>query len=103
SGPPLGGLRFRPVDDGAIDVALLGRQAPAVLALYSATLKPFESLKRSGPLVSSDAFVASTTRCGEVAWGTLLVRSWPQALGALLASAKSQSGSNPMLSSMLGL
>jgi hypothetical protein len=103
SGPPLGGLRFHPVDDGSIDVGLLAHQAPAVLALYSATLTPFESLKRSGPLASSDALLASISRCGDVAWGAILVRAWPQAIGAMIASARSQSGGNPIMVPVLGL
>jgi len=84
SGAPLGGLKLVPVDDGAFDVAVL-KSAPAVLALYAATLTPFSSLKRSGPLASSTALTDSFTRCGIAAGTTLFVRSWPQAIGSLLS------------------
>jgi hypothetical protein len=91
AGVPLGGLKFKTIDDRAFDVELLGRTAPAMMAAYAASLKPFEALKRGAPMNSSDTLVQSAMRCGAPAWGTLAVRAWPNAIGALLSGAKSGS------------
>jgi hypothetical protein len=100
SGPPLGGLKLSPRDDGGIDVDLVSRQAPAVMALYAASLAPFQALKRGGPMESMSTLVSSVNRCGPPAWVTLLVRSWPQALGALISGGK-KGTADPMMSSVL--
>jgi hypothetical protein len=85
---PLGGLRFSPVDDGALDAGLLARDAQALLAIYAASLEPFRTLKRSGPFVSADSLDDFTRRCGE-SWGAaLILRSWPQLIGAYLGVAQ---------------
>jgi hypothetical protein len=93
------GLALKPVDDDAYDLSVL-KTAPAVLALYAANLAPFSALKRSGPLATQSTLMASSARCGAVAWGTLLVRAWPQALGALLAENLGKR-SDPVQSKML--
>jgi hypothetical protein len=98
SAVPLGGLKLKPIDDGAFDVSVL-KSAPAVLALYAATLSPFTSLKRSGPLASSTALTDGANKCGTAAMLTLFTRSWPQAIGALLSDG-GKSG-NPMQAQIL--
>jgi hypothetical protein len=62
---------------------VLGRTAPALFTLHAASLAPFRALKRGGPLGSFEQIVQSVNRCGPAAWGALIVRSWPNALGAL--------------------
>jgi hypothetical protein len=101
-GAPLGGLRFAPVDDNGLDLELLKRQSPAVLALYAASLTPFTNLKRSGVFSSLRALGDSAGRCNAIAVGPLIVRSWPLALGALVdgAGGSSKSG-NPILASLV--
>lgn len=96
AGPPLGGLALRAVDDGSVDVDLVRRRAPAVLALYAASLRPFQALRRSGPLASSEALAQSLARCGDVAWASILTRAWPQALGALLSGGGLSAAGGPM-------
>jgi hypothetical protein len=95
----LGGLRFRPVDDGGLDVEALSKKAPLTLALYAANLSPFVSLKRLGPQKTFDALADSVQKCGAPAWGHVLVRSWPQALGAIAgdAQASGKTGGDPMM------
>jgi len=95
----LGGLRFRPVDDGGLDVESLSKKAPLTLALYAANLTPFVSLKRTGPQKSFETLSESVNRCGAPAWGHVFVRSWPQALGAIAgeAQASGKSGGDPMM------
>ncbi len=95
---PLGGLKFKTIDDHAFDTDLLGRTSPAMLAIYAASLKPFESLKRGEPMATSDQLMQSALRCGAPAWGTLAVRSWPNAVGALLAGKAGNAVAAPMLS-----
>jgi len=94
-GAPLGGLKLKAVDDHAWDLDLLGRTAPWLMALYAADLKPFSALKRLGPLATATTLSQSALRCGAPAWGTLLARSWPNALGALVAEAKAPKGPDP--------
>ena len=101
AGVPLGGLKFAPVDDRALDVGLLSRTAPAVLAIYAAGLAPFQSLKRGGVLESFSTLSGSVMRCGAPAWGHLLVRSWPQALGAMLSANSGKQGVDPSVAMML--
>jgi hypothetical protein len=90
-------LKLTPVDDGAFDLAVL-KSAPAVLALYAATLAPFAKLPRSGPLANGDALTASANKCGAPAFTTLFARSWPQAIGAFLSGG---GAGNPMQANML--
>jgi hypothetical protein len=99
----LGGLHFRPVDDGGLDVEALGKKAPLVLVLYAASLQPFQSLKRVGPQKSFETINDSVNKCGAPAWGHLIVRSWPQAVGALVgeAQASGKAGGDPMMGTAL--
>jgi hypothetical protein len=103
--PPLGGLRFSPVDDGAIDAELLGRQAPMVLAVYAASAVPFLAVKRGGVFQSADSVDGYNKRCGQSAFLGIAVRSWPQWIGATLADLQKGQGAQQLgpLSSALGL
>jgi hypothetical protein len=86
NGPPLGGLKLAPVDDGGFDAVELGRDASAVVALYAASLGPFAALKHTGPFVSTDALGDALKGCENKAGATLFVRSWPLALAAVAAA-----------------
>ncbi|MCU1280528.1 MAG: hypothetical protein JWM53_4074 [bacterium] len=85
SGAPLGGLKMHPVDDAGLDAEMIGRDATAVIALYAASLSPFAALKRSAPFTSSETLGAAIDGCDTLAGATLLVRSWPLAIGAVTA------------------
>ncbi len=89
SGAPLGGLKLRAVDDAGLDAELIGREATAVVALYAANLAPFGALRRTGPFASSQTLTDAIDGCDTVAGLTLLVRSWPLAIGALTAAKPS--------------
>jgi hypothetical protein len=90
-GAPLGGLRFNPIDDGALDVDALAAGAPLSVALYAASLTPFQALKRAPVQATLDGLSDSMQKCGAMAWGHMLVRSWPQGLGAAFAEATKNS------------
>lgn len=92
SGPALGGLKLTGVDDAGLDAELLARDATAVVALYAASLAPFSSLRRAGPFADGDTLTAAIDGCDQVAGLTLLVRSWPLAIGAF-AGAKANAAS----------
>ncbi|MGZ3408205.1 MAG: hypothetical protein ACXVAN_17270, partial [Polyangia bacterium] len=85
SGAPLGGLKMRAVDDAGLDAELVGRDATAVIALYAASLSPFAALKRTGPFATSESLNEAIEGCDTLAGLTLLVRSWPLAIGAMAA------------------
>jgi hypothetical protein len=85
SGAPLGGLKLHAVDDAGLDAEMIGRDATAVVALYAASLSPFAALKRTGPFVSGQTLGDAIEGCDTLAGLTLLVRSWPLALGAVTA------------------
>jgi hypothetical protein len=85
AGAPLGGLKLHAVDDAGLDAELLARDATAVVALYAASLQPFGALKRSAPFASGETMSAAIDGCETIAGLTLLVRSWPLALGAVTA------------------
>jgi hypothetical protein len=96
-------LHFRTIDDGALDVESLAGRAPLTAALYAASMQPFLAVKRAGPQTSFDVLSRSIDRCGGPAWGHVLVRSWPQVLGALFgeAQATGKRGGDPMLGTAL--
>ena len=94
SGAPLGGLKMHAVDDAALDAEMIGRDATAVIALYAASLAPFTALKRTAPFTSSETLGAAIDGCDTLAGATLLVRSWPLAIGA--ATAAKPGDSSPM-------
>ncbi len=101
-GVPLGGLRFQPIDDGGLDVEALSVAAPLSLAVYAASLSPFSAVKR-GPIQQSfDALSSSVQKCGAPAWGHVLVRSWPQGIGAALAAGTSGKSQDPMMAGLVG-
>ena len=62
-----------------------------ILVIVYASLQPFQGLKRAGVLASASTLSASVVRCGATAWGQLVVRAWPQAIGALISEGKSYS------------
>jgi hypothetical protein len=92
AGPQLGGLKLTPVDDRGYDVELLGRQAAAMIALFAASAQPFQALKRGTTFASTASLQSTLDRCGAIAWGTVAVRSWPQAIGAVAGKPPAPSG-----------
>ena len=82
------GLHFAPVDDQGVDVDLLARQATLMLIDYDVGLGSLAAVQRQGVYLSSAALDQAVNKCPSVAIPTLLVRSWPQALAALLDSTK---------------
>jgi hypothetical protein len=103
--PPLGGLRFAPIDDGGVDAELLAHQAPLVVALYAASAAPFLGVKRGGIFQSGDTLDAYNKRCGQSAYLGFAVRSWPQLAGTLIADAEKGQTAQQLgpLASALGL
>ena len=64
-----------------------------MIALYAASLAPFAALKRPVPFDSPGKLMAAIDACDTMAGATLLVRSWPLALGAMQAA--SPGGASP--------
>jgi hypothetical protein len=91
-GPALGGLKLTPFDDHGYDVELLSKQAAAVVALFAASAQPFQALKRGGAFASTATLQAGLDRCGALAFGALVIRSWPQAIGAVAGKPPAPSG-----------
>ena len=90
-------LQLSSRDDDLVDAQQLSRVTPAMIALYAASLQPFQALKRGGPLATSDTLDRSVTKCGGVAGAHLAVRSWPEAVAALVADAKPNGNGNPLV------
>jgi len=95
SGAPLGGLKLAPLDDHAVDAALLSRIAPVMLAIYAASLQPYEKLPHPGAFASVKTLSRALDRCSAAAAASLIVRSWPNAIATLMAEGNSTSVSAP--------
>jgi|GEM_PF-6025841 len=89
------GLHFSPVDDLGVDVDLLSKQATLMLVDYDVGIGALSGVQRQGVYLSSSALDAAVNKCPSVAIPTLIIRSWPQALAALLDSTKK--GSPPLV------
>jgi hypothetical protein len=81
-------LKFKPVDDGGLDVSQLALMSTVTLVDYDASLSPLSGLPRSGPYASEKALESATDKCGALGWANVLVRGWPTALATLIGLAK---------------
>lgn len=102
AGAPLGGLKYAPLDDNAVDTALLSRIAPVLLAVYAASLQPYEKLPHPGAFSSLKTLSRAVDRCSAAAAASLLVRSWPNAIATLMAEGETTSVSAPSKLSLGG-
>jgi hypothetical protein len=102
AGAPLGGLKFSPRDDNAVDAGLLSRIAPVMLAIYAASLAPYERLPHPGAFASLKTLSRALDKCSAGGAASLIVRSWPNAIATLMAEGDSTSVKAPSQLSLGG-
>ncbi len=85
-GAPLGGLKLTAVDDGILDGQALAQSGAGMLALYAASLAPFNALKHTGVFATSDSLTQAADGCETDSGVLLMLRSWPLALGTLAST-----------------